>query len=275
MSDLSSSEPLPIVDHDQPSAARAYDYFLGGNANFDVDREFAEHVKAIAPSSVPVTALNRSFLRRAVEFLLGQGVRQFLDLGSGIPTVGNTHQIAERLGITDAHTVYVDNEAVAYHHARQMLADTPNTTILHADMRDVAGVLTHPETERLLDFAQPVALLVVGVLLYLPDSDDPGGMIEAYRQNLTTGSYVAISTLTDEHAPAELLTELAALRAMYEQVGEAVYPRTHAEILRWFDGLTMVPPGLVELPDWRSDDDSELTDIARTLGYGGVGRVTG
>lgn len=273
MTEPSSPEGLPMVDHDQPSAARAYDYFLGGSSNFEVDRQFADQVKKIAPSSVPVTSLNRSFLRRAVEYLLGRGVRQFLDLGSGIPTVGNTHQIAERLGITDARTVYVDNEAVAFHHAQLMLADSPNTTILQADMRDVPAVLSHPETRRLLDFGQPVALLVVGVLLYFPDSDDPGGMIRAYRERLSGGSYVAISTLTDEHAPDDLRTELAALRAMYEQVGEAVYPRDHADILRWFDGLELVEPGLVELPSWHTDDPNELTNEAHTLGYGGVGRV--
>lgn len=268
-----SDSMMPMVDPDEPSAARAYDYFLGGSSNFDVDRAFAEHVKRIAPSIVPVTLLNRSFLRRAVEFLLAQGVRQFLDLGSGIPTVGNTHQVAERLGITDARTVYVDNEAVAYHHARLMLADTPNAAVLQADMRDVTGVLTHPETERLLDFGLPVGVLVVGVLLYLPDSDDPGGMLRAYREHLVPGSYLAVSTLTDEHAPPALRAELAALREMYEQVGEPVFPRTHAEILRWFDGLDLVEPGLVELPAWHNDDATELADPARTLGYGGIGRV--
>lgn len=267
-----ASGSLPVIDPEHPSAARAYDYFLGGASNFAADREFAEQVKVIAPAVPSVTLLNRSFLRRVVEFYLQQGIRQFLDLGSGIPTVGNTHQIAQAAGI-EARTVYVDNEAVAYHHARQMLAGDPNATILHADMRDVTAVLSHPDTARLLDFAAPVGLLVVGVLLYLPDSDDPGGMIRAYTDHLAPGSLVAVSTLTDEHADDALRAELGRLRGMYEQLGEPVYPRTHAEISAWFDGLEMVPPGLVMLPDWHPDDAGERSNVARPLGYGGVGRV--
>jgi hypothetical protein len=186
--------------------------------------------------------------------------------------VGNTHQIAEQAGV-DARVVYVDNEAVAFHHAQGLLAGNPNATILHADMRDVDTVLNHPATAELIDFSQPVGLLVVGVLLYLADSDDPGGMIRSYWQRMAPGSLVAVSTLTEEPAPAELRAEMARLQPMYEQAGAPVYPRTHAEISAWFDGLEMVEPGLVLLPDWRNDDPDELTNPARLLGYGGVGRV--
>jgi hypothetical protein len=219
-----------------------------------------------------VTVLNRSFLRRVVEFYLAQGIRQFLDLGSGIPTVGNVHQVAEK---TDpaTRTVYVDWEPVAYNHARRMLHDTPNATILQADMRDVDAVLHHEDTRRLLDFTQPIGLLIVGVLLYLPDSDDPAGMIRAYRQRLAPGSLVAVSTLTEEHADDDLRAEMAGLRAAYEQAGEPVFPRTHAEVSAWFDGMDLVAPGVVMLPDWRNDDPNELQNVARPLGYGGVARV--
>ncbi|WP_406691133.1 SAM-dependent methyltransferase [Saccharopolyspora sp. ID03-671] len=257
------------LDTTQPSAARAYDYFLGGHSNFAADREFAEQVKAIAPSVPNVTRLNRNFLRRVVQHCLDQGVRQFLDLGSGIPTVGNTHQIAEG---ADARVVYVDNEPVAYHHSRGLLDDRPDATIIRADMRDRELVLDHPETRRLLDLDQPVALLVIGVLLYLPDPE-PAEVIRGYRQHLAPGSLVAVSTLTDEHADPALREEVQRLRSAYADAGEPVYPRDHAEILPWFEGLTLVEPGLVTLPEWRGDDPSEASDVAAPLGYGAVARI--
>ncbi|HJP75534.1 MAG TPA: SAM-dependent methyltransferase [Pseudonocardiaceae bacterium] len=269
MSQFEDAPLPPTIDPTQPSAARAYDYYLGGSSNFAADREFADQVKLIAPFTVPLMALNRSFLRRSVQFLLNQGVRQFLDLGSGIPTVGNTHQVAGRLGIS-ARTVYVDNEPVAYHHAQTMLADRTDTTILHADMRDVTGVLTHPDTQRLLDFTEPVGLLIVGVLLYFPDHAAVSEMIAAYRRHLTGGGYLAISTLTDEPAPPPLRADLAAMLSLYRGLGEPLYPRTRAEVTAWFDGTDLVEPGVVEMPLWRNDTPAELDEPARTLGYAGV-----
>jgi hypothetical protein len=271
----SPSGELPMIDMSKPSAARVYDYLLGGASNFHVDREFAQQVTGTSPNAVELALLNRSFLRRAVRFLLEAGVRQFLDLGSGIPTVGNTHQVAEAAGITDARTVYVDREAVAYHHAQQMLADNPNATILQADMRDVAGVLEHPDTERLLDFSRPVAVLTLAVLPYFSDDDDPGGMLRAYREHLVAGSYMVVSMFARDRAPAELYAETIAAQAFYRRLGEPVYFRTWDEVNAWFAGTELVEPGLVELPDWRPDDDSEQANSARTLGYGGVGRMIG
>ncbi|MDA3629636.1 SAM-dependent methyltransferase [Saccharopolyspora sp. WRP15-2] len=259
------------VDTTQPSAARAYDYFLGGSHNFAADREFANQVLAIAPSIPAVTRLNRSFLRRAVHYCLDQGIRQFLDLGSGIPTVGNTHQVADAAGIA-ARVVYVDNEPVAYHHAQHVLGGSETATIIQADMRDLPAVLDHPDTRRLLDFTQPVGLLAVGVLLYLEDPQ-PAELLGAYRQRLAPGSLVAVSTLTDEHASPELRAEMELLRGAYESAGEPVYPRDHAEILRWFDGLDLIDPGLVTLPEWHPQDQVELDDPAKPLGYGAVARV--
>jgi O-methyltransferase involved in polyketide biosynthesis len=267
----SGQELPPSVDTTVPSAARAYDYFLGGASNFAADRAFAEQVKQIAPNAPAVTMLNRTFLRRVVRFYLDQGIRQFLDLGSGIPTVGNTHQIAEDAGVR-ARVVYVDNEPVAYYHADHMLADNENAAIVQADMRDVTEVLNHPDTRGLLDFTQPLGLLVVGVLLYLPDPE-PAELIRAYSAHLAPGSLVAVSTLTDEHADPELRAELDRLRGAYAEAGEPVYPRDHAEILAWFNGLHVVEPGLVTLPEWHTDDPAELAEVARPLGYGAVARV--
>jgi S-adenosyl methyltransferase len=274
---VATMDPQPnlpaTVDTSRPSAARAYDYFLGGSSNFEADRDFAKQVMAIAPSVPAVTRLNRSWLRRAVRYYLDQGIRQFLDLGSGIPTVGNTHQVAESAGVP-AHVVYVDQEPVAFYHAQLMLADNPHTAIVQADMRDVDAVLGHPDTRRLVDFTQPLGLLVVGVLLYLPDPE-PAALIRAYRDHLAPGSLVAVSTLTDEHASPDLRAELDRLRAAYADAGEPVYPRTHAEITAWFDGLTLVEPGLVTLPEWHNITDlEELDDVARPLGYGAVARIS-
>jgi O-methyltransferase involved in polyketide biosynthesis len=266
-----STDMLPIVDTAQPSAARAYDYFLGGSANFAADRAFAEQVKTVAPSVPAVTHLNRSFLRRAVTTYLDAGIAQFLDLGSGIPTVGNTHQIAEKV-VPDAHVVYVDVEPVAYYHAQDMLRGNPHATIIQADMRDIAAVLDHPETRRLIDFDRPVGLLVVGVLLYLPDPQ-PAELLRGYCEHLAAGSLVAVSTLTEEHTGPDLRAEMDRLRAAYEQAGEPVYPRDHAEISGWFTGLDLLEPGLVTLPEWRNEDPEELHDVARPLGYGAVARV--
>ncbi|MEN3359444.1 MAG: hypothetical protein V7637_3426 [Mycobacteriales bacterium] len=274
---MSQSEYLaddlpPSIDPNKPSAARAYDYFLGGASNFAPDREFAQQVLAIAPTIPAVARLNRGFLRRAVQYYLAQGIRQFLDLGSGIPTVGNTHQVAEAAGIK-ARVVYVDNEPVAYHHAEHLLAGNDNATAIQTDMRDVDAVLHHPQTERLLDLDQPLGLLVVGVLLYLPDPE-PAELLHAYRQHLAPGSLVAVSTMTEEHAGPDLRAEMGRLRAAYAQLGEPVYPRDHAEISAWFDGLELVEPGLVTLPEWHNDDDpDELDDPARPLGYGAVAVV--
>jgi hypothetical protein len=261
-----------------PSAARAYDYLLGGDHNFEVDREFAEQVMRSAPQAAAFARTNRAWLRRMVRYLLDQGVRQFLDLGSGIPTVGNTHQIAQAAGI-ETRTVYVDREGVAYHHARQLL-ETEGTTdragIIHADLRDVAGVMGHPEVERLLDFSQPVGLLFVMVLPYVPDEDDPGRIISAYLDTMAPGSYLGISTTTQDGATPDLRAQARAAQQLYDQVREPVFARTSDEIAGWFARTELVAPGLVELPAWRPDPDSDEQPgpaTERTLAYGGVGRL--
>ncbi|GGP75256.1 SAM-dependent methyltransferase [Saccharothrix coeruleofusca] len=268
----SPSEPRSDVDLSVPSAARAYDYFLGGAHNFAVDREFADQVLRIAPSVPAVTRLNRSFLRRVVEFCLDQGIRQFLDLGSGIPTVGNVHEIAAQ---TDpaCRVVYVDYEPVAYAHAKQLLAGHPFATIIQADIRAPEKVLEHPDTRRLIDFSQPVALLMVGVLLFISDEDRPAELIAAYRERLAPGSFLAISHIASEQAAPELQAEVGRLVDAYAAADEYVHVRTHAEILRWFEGADLVEPGLVRLPDWRPDNLVEQKSVAAPLGYGGVARI--
>ncbi|GAA4707863.1 SAM-dependent methyltransferase [Phytohabitans rumicis] len=259
-------------DVDIPSAARAYDYFLGGAHNFAVDRAFADQVLTIAPSVPQVTRLNRSFLQRAVRFQLDQGIRQFLDLGSGIPTVGNVHEIAQQR-VPDARVVYVDYEPVAYKYAKTLLEGNPHATIIQADVRDVAAVLEHPETRALLDFSQPIGLLIVGLLLFIGPQDRPEELVAAYRSQLAPGSYLTISHIADEHADPELRAQVARLVAAYAQANEHVYVRTRDEIGAWFQGLELVEPGVAFLPDWRPDSADEAGDVARPLGYGAVARV--
>jgi len=255
---------------DAPSAARAYDYFLGGSHNYAADREFAHQVQQIVPWVANVARLNRSFLWRAVRFMTDAGIRQFLDLGSGIPTVGNVHEIAQQQ-CPGARVIYVDYEPVAYHHAQSLLADNPDADIIMADIRDPDTILHHPKTLELLDFDQPLGLLVVGVLLFIGPQDQPEQLIRTYRQKLAPGSYLAISHLADEHADPQLREQVAALVAAYQQANEHVYVRTREQIATWFEGMDLLDPGICFLPDWRPDQ-YDTDDIARPLGYGGVSR---
>jgi SAM-dependent methyltransferase len=259
------------LDLDVPSAARVYDYSLGGSHNFKVDRDFANEVFSYVPWVPNINRLNRSFLWRVVRFYLDQGIRQFLDLGSGIPTVGNVHEVAQRQ-IPDARVVYVDYEPLAYQHAVTLLADNPHATIIQEDVRNAEAILDHPETRALLDFSQPLGLLMVGVLLFIGPQDNPGDLVRTYRQRLAPGSLLAISHLCDEQAPPEQQEQVAAAVAAYQHANEQLHVRTREEITSWFDGMELVDPGVVFLPDWRPDSQDESEDVARPLGYGGVAR---
>ena len=267
-----SDEPVPRnLDLEVPSAARIYDYTLGGSHNFKVDRDFADQVFQYVPWVPNINRLNRSFLHRVVRFYLDQGIRQFLDLGSGIPTVGNVHDVAQQ-EVPDARVVYVDYEPVAFHQASAMLDDNPYATVIQADIRDPRAILEHPQTRHLLDFTQPLGLLMVGVLLFIAPEDHPGELVATYRQPLAPGSLLAVSHLCDEHAPPELREQVAAAVAFYQQANEQLHVRTRAEITAWLDGMELLEPGVVFLPDWRPESDSEIDDVARPLGYGAVAR---
>ncbi|MGA8116684.1 MAG: SAM-dependent methyltransferase [Actinocatenispora sp.] len=264
--------PREVTNQQVPNAARAYDYFLGGSSNFAADRAFAEQLLEISPSVPAVTRLNRSFLRRVVTFALDQGVTQFLDLGSGIPTAGNVHEITQQR-TPDSRVVYVDYEPVAFAHAQAMLRDDPAAVVIHADLRNPDQILDDPELRAVLDFSRPIALLMVGVLLFVGDEDRPADLVATYRDRLAPGSLLALSHITVDDADDELRAEVDRLVGAYRAANENVYVRTHAEMLSWFDGMRLVEPGFVLLPDWRGDDQGEQRSPARVLGYGGVGRV--
>lgn len=259
------------VDMTKPNAARMYDYHLGGAHNFEADRLLADRVTQVAPWVRHVARINRAWLRRVVLHLMDQGIRQFLDLGSGIPTVGNVHEIARRVDPA-TRVVYVDYEAVAVHHSHALLEDDHNTGVVWADVRDPRSVLEHAEVGRLLDLDEPVGLLIAGLLLFIDDEYDPAGIVRAYRQACVPGSYLAISTMSQDEADPETAAQLARLLALYEGADERITPRTKETIGSWFAGTELVEPGLVLLDSWRPDGPASASP-ARLLGYGGVGRV--
>ena len=264
--------PRELDDTTVPNAARVYDCYLGGMHNFDADRAFAQKVHEVAPAVPESTRHNRSFLIRVVKYMLDQGIRQFLDLGSGVPTAGNVHEIAQARD-PHARIVYVDYEPVAYNAAAALLADNPHATILHADLRDPPAILHHPDTRALLDFTQPLGLLMVGVLLFIPPADHPADLVATYREACAPGSLLAISHVTADDIDDGLRAELAASVGLYDNANERVYVRDRAEFTSWFAGTTLVPPGVSYLCDWRPTDDREARSRAAHLGYGAVGRI--
>jgi S-adenosyl methyltransferase len=257
-----------------PNPARIYDYFLGGKDNFPADREVAEQVVAIAPVARDIVEDNRAFLRRAVRLLAGEaGIRQFIDLGSGLPTQGNVHEIAQAVA-PDARVVYVDNDAMVVTHSRALLAGD-NTAAIEADLRDPDSVMRHPEVRELIAFDQPIALLLMAILHFVPDDEDPYGIVARFRDALPAGSYLALSHGTRD-IPArpdmspEAMAEMGAkVERLYQLTTASLVTRTHAQVERFFDGFDLLDPGLVEIQLWRPDEADALLPGGF---YGGVGR---
>ena len=256
------------VDMRTPSMARAYDYALGGGHNFAVDREFFRAFEAALPEGRAVARANRAFLHRAVRFMIGEGIRQFLDLGSGIPTVGNVHEIAQGLD-PDAKVVYVDIEPVAVAHSRQILAGNGRATAIQEDLRHPKAILDHPDTRALLDFSQPMGLILAAILHAIPDEDDPHGIMTQLRDPLAPGSYVAIS-----HSTADRHTEAArAVEQVTKQTTTPTTLRSRSEIMQFFTELDLVEPGVVWVSQWRPDSPDDVGDHPeRLVTYAGVGR---
>ena len=253
-------------DLERPNAARMYDYWLGGAANLAVDRELADRMIAIDPAVVDIARANRSFLRRAVRFCVANGIRQFLDLGSGIPTVGNVHEIAQRADPA-CRVAYVDTEAIAVAHSRQLLRHNPLATATHADLRDADAVLTAPTVTGLLDFEQPVALLALMVLQYFPGN--PGEIIARYRRRLAPGSFLVISHLTSEEREIDML----GLTKATSTASTPAYLRSRAEFGTILGDAQPVHPGIVGAPDWRPDDPHEHRAGSHAGSYVAVARV--
>jgi SAM-dependent methyltransferase len=255
------------VDIDRPTAARIYDYLLGGCHNFAADREMAHKVIAAMPDLPLQAQANRAFLHRAVQYLVAAGVRQFLDIGSGIPTLGNVHETAQRAA-PDARVVYVDMDLVAVAHSRQILAVNDRTSTIEEDLRRPERILGHPDVRALLDFGQPVAVLLVAILHVIPDDDDPAGIVRRLRDALVPGSYLAIA-----HGTNEGRTETAAeLTRLSTRTPTPMTPRTRAQVAGFFDGFDLVEPGLVWAPQWHPDSPDDVDAPERSMNFVGVGR---
>jgi SAM-dependent methyltransferase len=251
------------VDINVPSPARMYDYYLGGNHNFAADREAAEQAITAIPNLRHIASANRAFLRRAVEFLLGQGVRQFLDIGSGIPTVGNVHEIAAAYPGT--RVVYVDTDPVAVAHSLALLHDNPNATAIRADLRYPDELLTHYNVMSTLDYGQPIGLLAVSVLQFVED-EAAYPAVARLLQALEPGSYLALSHVFDEAFHPDSVDAVADI---YRRSTTPTYAhRDRDQILRFLHGLDLVEPGLVGVAQWTpgppetARDDQDIAMLA-------------
>jgi S-adenosyl methyltransferase len=253
------------IEHASP--ARVYDYYLGGSHNFAVDRQMARKAIELWPDLPLIMQANRAFLRRSVRYLVKQGITQFLDIGSGIPTEGNVHEVAQAAS-PQCRVVYVDIDPVAAAHSRAILAGDPFADIVQADLRDVAAIFDDSRTRRLLDLSKPIGVLMVAMLHFVPDEADPANVVAQYRKMMPSGSYLAVSHATYEGRPDQAgpHTEL------YRRAGAPLTMRSRREIETMLDGFELVPPGVVFMPLWRPDSPADVDDHPeRFTGYAVVG----
>lgn len=255
------------IDLDRPSAARVYDYYLGGSHNFAVDREMARQAIEMWPELPEIMRANRAFLRRAVSFLVRAGTDQFLDVGSGIPTVGNVHDVAQRQAPA-TRVAYVDIDPVAVAHSRAILAGNDRTAVLRGDLRDPASILADPALGALLDLDRPVAVLAVAVLHFVGDGDDPAGALGRLLDAVPAGSHLVLSHASHEGQPDRASTH----QTLYQRTGTPMTMRSREQVERFFDGLELVQPGVVYLPEWRPDPGPVDEHPERFTGFAGVAR---
>lgn len=254
------------VDRDVPSVARIYDYLLGGSHNFAPDRAMATRLLAVQPNVADIARGNRAFLRRAVQFMAEAGVRQFLDLGSGIPTAGNVHEIAQKI-VPGSRVVYVDYEGVAVAHSQLLLAENADATIVQCDVTRPNDVLNAEETRRLIDFSQPVGLLAITIGHYLPPDCDPAGVFARYRDAIAPGSHLALTHLTDDFTSVHGDEIIETMKSTQNHV----FPRTREQVLELFGDFELVEPGLVTTSGWRPDHGiAPAVDPERDGLYAGV-----
>ncbi|MCP2342477.1 SAM-dependent methyltransferase [Actinomadura rupiterrae] len=238
-------------DHglDRPASSRIYDFSLGGKDNYSKDRDVAMQAFERLAAARLLPRENRKFMRRAVRHLLDAGVRQFLDIGCGLPGRGNVHEVVHGAD-PSASVVYVDHDPVAVVHYRALLHAVPNATVLHADARDPGAILDHPDVARLIDFDRPVGVLMISMLDLIPDEDDPHAVVRAFRDRMAPGSHLAVCDFLDENLSEE---ERAIADELVRQNGVVVTLRPREAIAGYFEGLDLVEPGLVYAPEWRPD----------------------
>ena len=256
------------IDTTTPNVARIYDYLLGGKDNFAADREAAGQLIAAIPDVAAIARDNRSFLGRVVRYLAGQaGIRQFLDLGGGLPTRANVHELAQGVA-PDVRVVYVDNDPVVASHGRALLFTRDRVAMVLADLRDPATVWQHPDVDGLLDWTQPIAVLCTSTLHFVADEDEPHQIIARYRDRMAPGSYLAITHGTMEDDPAGERDQAA---GVYRQASSQLHVRPLDDVRRFFDGFELVEPGLVWISEWRPEPGTAPTGRAQSM-RGGVGR---
>ncbi len=257
----------PGVDTKRANVARIYDYWLGGTHNFLADQDVGRAIAAVEPKIRAIARNNRAFLGRAVKFLAARGIDQFLDLGSGIPTSGNVHEIA-RQADPDARVVYVDVDPVAIAHSKAILAGNDKAAIVDADLREPEKILAHDAVGRLIDFSRPVGLIVLAVFHFIADDENPWQIMSTLRDALVPGSYLVLGHATAEGAKPKVAQ---AAEAVYNRsVATQLHLRSQGEILRLFDGFDLAEPGLVYTTTWRPDSPSDvsgdLTDYGTVAG---------
>ncbi|WP_433279377.1 SAM-dependent methyltransferase [Pseudonocardia xinjiangensis] len=250
----------------RPSIARVYDYVLGGRENFDIDRRAAHSFLNVIPEAGQLAKDNRHFVRRGVRFLVGEaGIKQIIDVGSGLPTAGNVHEIAHAIDPT-VRVVYVDNDPMVLTHARAMLDENQTSAVITADLRAPETIFDDPETRKLVDMEQPFAVLISAILHHLSDEEDPFGAVAEVRARLSPGSHLLVSHFLDEDPRCRDLE-----RGFMDGLGSGRF-RTWDENRSFFEGLEMVEPGLVYLNTWRPDEDTPRDHPVEKLFVGGIGR---
>jgi hypothetical protein len=260
------------IDMTKPHPARRYDYWLGGKDNFQADREAAEAIAAVFPHIRTAARENRAFMRRAVRHLAGEaGIRQFLDIGTGLPTANNVHDVAQGIA-PESRIVYVDNDPLVLTHARALLTSSEQgaTAYIDADVRTPEKILFDPAVKDTLDWSEPVALLLVAVLHFVEDSEDPWGIVNQLVSALPAGSYLVLSHATFDPLDRETIEAMNAVNA---DIRPLFSPRPLREVSRFFDGLELLEPGIVSVSDWRAEPGPRPTP-AEATGYGAVARIT-
>ncbi|MEO3814107.1 SAM-dependent methyltransferase [Sphaerisporangium sp. B11E5] len=268
--DSTATELLKRLNTKIPHSARIYDYLLGGKDNFAADREAAEQLVKLSPGTREGVLAHRAFLRRAVRHLAADAqMTQFLDIGTGIPTQGNTHEIAQQVN-AEARIAYVDNDPIVLVHGRALLAGSPTgmTTVIEADLREPKAILSHPQVQAAIDFDRPVAVILAGVMHFITDEENPYDLVEQYKAAVPSGSHLLLSHITLDFAPSLPNDEFT---KPYDKSTAPMVPRTLADVVRFFDGWRVIDPGVVEVVRWRPDrNQASIPGGGHAWAYGGI-----
>ncbi|MGW5773308.1 SAM-dependent methyltransferase [Streptomyces longwoodensis] len=257
------------IDISVPSVSRIYDFFLGGSHNFEVDRQAARRALEFMPGLPKIMQANRAFTRRAVRYAAAEGITQFLDIGSGIPTYGNVHEVAQEAS-PGAHVVYVDHDPVAVAHSQAVLEGNQHADVVAADLLKPREILASPQVQRLIDFERPVALLLVAILHFVEEEDDPYAAVAELRDACAPGSMLILTHASYEGIPLPPERAEGAVD-VYKDIRNPLIMRSREDIARFFEGYDMVEPGLVPMPRWRPETSPEDEDPFAFSGFAGVG----